>query len=193
MSEPEIDKGGASEADVAGRSAEVPVRIVRYDPAWPDRFDEERVLLETAIGDWALGGIHHVGSTAVPGLDAKPIIDILVGVRTLEESRRSFDRLAALDYRYAPYRSLEMHWFCKPHPTTRTHHLHLVPSDSPRFRHELALRDLLRTDAELAERYRALKHDLAARFEHDRDAYTAGKAEFIAAALARSAGVRSSG
>lgn len=63
------------------------IRIVAYDSRWPQRFAEERTLLEEAIGPWVAGGIHHVGSTAVPGLEAKPIIDILVAVRDLEESR----------------------------------------------------------------------------------------------------------
>ena len=70
---------------------------------------EEPAALKDAIGDWVAGGIHHVGSTAVPGLEAKPIIDVLVGVRGLDESRGCFDRLAALGYCYAPYRATEMH------------------------------------------------------------------------------------
>ena len=85
--------------------------------------------------------IHHVGSTAVPGLDAKPTIDILVGVENLESSRSYFEPLARLDYLYAPYRPQEMHWFCKPDPARRTHHLHLVPRASSRYAEELNFRD----------------------------------------------------
>lgn len=66
-----------------------PIRLVSCVPSWPQQFAAERVALEEAIGSWATGGIHHVGSTAVPGLEAKPIIDILVGVEGLEESRAS--------------------------------------------------------------------------------------------------------
>jgi len=76
-----------------------------------------------------------------------------------------------------------MHWFCKPDPGRRTHHLHLVPHESSRFREELGFRDRLRADAELAAEYVALKHRLAARFEDDREAYTRAKAAFIRAAL----------
>lgn len=72
-----------------------------------------------------------------------------------------------------------MHWFCKPHPSSRTHHLHLFPTDSSRFRDELAFRDRLRSDRGIAEEYAALKRDLAARFADDREAYTDGKASFI--------------
>lgn len=72
-----------------------------------------------------------------------------------------------------------MHWFCKPHPSRRTHHLHLVPTDSNRFHDELAFRDRLRANPETAEEYAALKRDLAERFADDREAYTDAKADFI--------------
>lgn len=156
-----------------------PIRLAPYDPSWPDRFAQELTALAGAIGQWATGGIHHVGSTAVPGLDAKPIIDILVGVDDLEGSHACRDPLADLDYLYAPYRSSEMHWFCKPHPSLRTHHLHLVPSDSARFRDELAFRDQLRVSPATASEYAALKHELAGRFAFDREAYTEEKSSFI--------------
>ncbi len=156
-----------------------PIRITAYDPAWPARFEQEWLALDAAIGDWAVGGIHHIGSTAVPDLDAKPIIDVLVGVEGLETSRACFEPLAELDYLYAPYRTEEMHWFCKPHPSRRTHHLHLVPEHSTRFRDELAFRDHLGSNPEAAREYAALKRRLAARFEHDRDAYTEAKSSFI--------------
>lgn len=164
-----------------------PIRLAPYDPAWPSRFAEERAALSEAIGAWAPGGIHHVGSTAVPGLDAKPIVDILVGVDGLEESRACFEPLATLDYLYAPYRADEMHWFCKPSPNRRTHHLHLVPTDSSRFREELAFRDWLRSSPAIAREYAALKHDLAARFSQDREAYTDAKADFIHRTLGKGA------
>ena len=162
-----------------------PIRIAPYDPDWPTRFEEERAALEEAIGPWAAGGIHHIGSTAVPGLDAKPIIDILVGVEDLESSRACFDPLKELGYLYAPYLSDEMHWLCKPHPSRRTHHLHLIPRQSARFRDELAFRDYLRFHPEAAAEYADLKRELATRFENDREAYTDAKAEFIRQALER--------
>ena len=140
-------------------------------------------MLARAIGDWVVGGIHHVGSTAVPGLAAKPIIDILVGVRDLDSSRACFDPLAGLGYVYAPYLPEEMHWFCKPDPARRTHHLHLVPLDSKRYRDELSFRDRLQQDPDLAASYVALKRELALAHPTDREAYTDGKSTFIAAAL----------
>jgi GrpB-like predicted nucleotidyltransferase (UPF0157 family) len=159
------------------------IRISPYDPGWPDAFARERAALEEAIGPWAVGGIHHVGSTAVPGLAAKPIVDILVGVEDLDSSRGCFDRLAALEYLYAPYRSEEMHWFCKPHPDRRTHHLHLAPVAGRRYADELAFRDRLRAAPETAERYAKVKRELAERFPEHREAYTEAKTDFIRGVL----------
>jgi GrpB-like predicted nucleotidyltransferase (UPF0157 family) len=176
-------ESGSAREEPAALWRDEPVRIVPYDSGWPTRFEEERLLLECAIGDWAVGGIYHVGSTSVPRLQAKPVIDILVGVSSLRESRACFDPLAALSYMYAPYRNDEMHWFCKPDPTRRTHHLHLVPTGSRRFQDELAFRDHLRAHPDVAQEYGALKRCLAETFEHDREAYTDAKATFILATL----------
>src|SRR3982750_420234 len=101
-------------------AADEPILLVPFDPGWAAGFELERGALDGAIGDWVVGGIHHVGSTAVPGLEAKPVIDILVGVDGLEASRACFGPLAALGYLYAPYLPEEMHWFCKPDPAHRT-------------------------------------------------------------------------
>jgi GrpB-like predicted nucleotidyltransferase (UPF0157 family) len=163
-----------------------PVRIVPYDPSWPARFEAERMLLEEAIGGCVTGGIHHVGSTSVLGLAAKPVIDILVGVKDLPSSRAYIEKLADLGYHYAPYRAEEMHWFCKPEPSHRTHHLHLVPTGSRRYRAELAFRDALRARPDLADEYASLKGTLAKDFEHDREGYTRAKAAFIENALRKS-------
>jgi GrpB-like predicted nucleotidyltransferase (UPF0157 family) len=161
-----------------------PVRLTAHDSSWAASFERERAALDAAIGHWAIGGIHHVGSTAVPGLAAKPIVDILVGVEDLESSRGCFEPLVRLEYLYAPYRSEEMHWFCKPHPERRTHHLHLAPAGGRAYAEELAFRDLLRADPTLAEAYVELKRDLALRFHEDREAYTEAKGSFIRKALA---------
>jgi GrpB-like predicted nucleotidyltransferase (UPF0157 family) len=106
-----------------------------------------------------------------------------LGVRSLEESRACFERLAELGYLYAPYRSAEMHWFCKPHPSRRTHHLHIVPIHSTRFRDELLFRDYLRDHHDVAREYGALKRALAEQFEHDREGYADAKGEFVLATV----------
>jgi GrpB-like predicted nucleotidyltransferase (UPF0157 family) len=165
------------------QSPDEEIRLAPYDPRSPDLFAEEAARLADVIGRWATGGIHHVGSTAVPGLAAKPVIDILVGVDGLEESLPCIDLLAPLDYMCFPYLPHEMHWFCKPDPSRRTHHLHLVPTGSGRFLDELAFRDYLRTHAAQAREYEQLKRTLATSHRRDREAYTAGKAEFVQATL----------
>jgi len=167
------------QANIPRSWSDEPVHIAHYDATWPERFERERAMLQEAIGEWVAGGVHHIGSTSVPGLDAKPIIDILVGVGDLELPPECFARLAALDYVHAPYRIGEMHWFAKPDPLHRTHHLHLVAVDSPRFGDSLLFRDQLRARPEVARDYVALKHHLAEVFKHDRDSYTQAKGEFI--------------
>jgi len=161
------------------------VRVVPHDPQWAADFAEEAGRLSGAIGTWATGGIHHVGSTAVPGLAAKPVIDILVGVASLEASLACVDLVEPLEYAYFPYLADEMHWFCKPSPARRTHHLHLVPTSSTRFRDELAFRDYLRAHAARAQEYERLKFRLATVHGHDREAYTQGKTDFVRSTLDR--------
>jgi GrpB-like predicted nucleotidyltransferase (UPF0157 family) len=158
-----------------------PVRIEPPNPDWPALFEREARELERAIGPWVTGGIHHVGSTAVPGLAAKPVIDIAVGVESLKASRPCIKHLTAIEYVYAPYRADVMHWFCKPDPARRTHHLHLIPTGSERLRDELAFRDHLRTHAEDAAEYESLKRMLAIEHAGDRDAYTEGKSAYVGA------------
>lgn len=121
----------------------------------------------------------------MPGLAAKPIIDILVGVENLESSRACFEPSARLDYMQAPYLPEKMHWLCKPGPSRRSHHVHPVPVGSRLYAEELAFRDLLSFDADAAKEYAELKRTLAARFERDREGYTEAKGEFIRLALGR--------
>ena len=157
-----------------------PIQIHPYDEGWPARFEAEAQAIRAVIGPWVTGGIHHVGSTSVPDLAAKPIIDIQVGVGDLASSRPCIELLAGLNYLYAPYRAETMHWFCKPHPSRRTHHLHLVPTGSARFVDVLTFRDYLRTHPEAAAEYEALKRELATRHARDREAYTDGKSDLVA-------------
>ncbi len=160
-------------------SREAPVEIVPYDPSWPGLFDEEkRALLET-LSAWLAGPIEHIGSTAVPGLAAKPMIDIMAGVATLEGSRPALPVLADLGYRYAPYRADSEHWFCKPSFAFRTHHLHLMPFGGPEWVGTIAFRDYLRAHPSIAAEYGSLKVRLAREFRLDREAYTRAKGPFV--------------
>lgn len=159
---------------------DAPVEIVAADPAWPARFAEERSALQAAIGRWIVAGPVHVGSTAVPGLAAKPVIDILVGVADLDEARAAFAPLAALGYlRWESDPAEWRHWFLKPSPAHRTHHLQLLRPDHPEWAARVAFRDRLRADPQARGEYEALKRRLAREWPNDREAYTAGKAAFV--------------
>ena len=156
-----------------------PVEVVPYDESWPAKFEAERSLLEAALAPWLAGAIEHIGSTAVALLPAKPIIDIMAPVRTLEASRSAIEAASNAGYVYYPYKADVMHWFCKPSPYLRTHHLHLVPFASPLWEQRLRFRDALRQNPALAAEYAELKLRLAQQFRLDREAYTEAKAPFI--------------
>lgn len=160
------------------------IHIVPYDADWPVRFEAESSLLARILAPWLAGPIEHVGSTAVPGLAAKPTVDIMAAVRSLEDSRPALKELERASYCYAPYRMDEMHWLCKPSPSVRTYHLHLVPYGSPLWFGQILFRDRLRADGPLAEDYARLKRDLARLHENDREAYTQAKSSFIQQAMA---------
>ncbi|HEY1587217.1 MAG TPA: GrpB family protein [Polyangia bacterium] len=93
---------------------QAPIHVVPYDASWPTRFAEERAALERVLSPWLAGPIEHIGSTAVPGLVAKPVIDIMAAVASLDASRPALAVLAPLQYVYFPYRADIMHWLCKP-------------------------------------------------------------------------------
>ncbi|MCL4744469.1 MAG: GrpB family protein [Burkholderiaceae bacterium] len=163
--------------------SDAPVEVVPYDSSWPHRFLEEQALLAEILSPWLVAPVEHVGSTAVPGLLAKPIIDIAAPVASLEASRPAIEALRRLGYQHFPYKPEQMHWFCKPAPALRTHHLHLLPYGGVLWSERLAFRNALRANAELAAQYAELKLRLAALHRADREAYTDAKSEFILAAL----------
>ena len=158
---------------------EAPIHLAQYDPAWPSHFEVERRVLERVLEPWLSGPIEHIGSTAVPGLLAKPVIDIMAAVDTLDRSRPAISVLVGLGWTYFPYRAEVMHWLCKPSPAFRTHHLHLVPFGSPLWTERLAFRNYLRRDPMVAAEYADLKRKLAERYEFDREAYTDAKGPFV--------------
>jgi GrpB-like predicted nucleotidyltransferase (UPF0157 family) len=159
------------------------IRVVPYDESWPRVFEKERIILERLLARWLVGPVEHVGSTAVPGLAAKPVIDIMAGVQDLEESRPAIPTLSTRGYVYTPFQAEEKHWFYKPStvPSTafHTHHLYLVPFGNRHWHERLAFRDFLRRDSITAREYAELKQWLAEQFEFDRKAYTEAKKPFI--------------
>ena len=160
------------------------IEITDYNPAWPAQFLAERDVLQIALAPWLVGDIEHIGSTSVIGLAAKPVIDIMAPVASLEALRDAIAAAQSIGYCFYPYKPDEMHWFCKPSPEVRTHHLHLVPLGSRRWIEQIAFRDALRQNAALAHEYTLLKRRLAQDFANDREAHTDARAPFILCTLA---------
>lgn len=161
------------------------VRISPYSPAWPELFAQEARLLQSHLRPWLTSGVQHVGSTAVPGLAAKPILDLLAPVADLRAARAAMPVLAQLGYRHAPHRPDEALWFFKQAGEayeSRTHQLHLTLEGSVLWRERLAFRDALRESAALRAEYAALKTGLSDAV--DLVAYTDGKRDFVARVLA---------
>ncbi len=169
-----------------------PVELTDYDASWPSKFEQESRAIADAISRWLIGPIEHIGSTAIPGLRAKPIIDIMAPVESLSASRDALPVLTTLEYEHWPYRADVMHWLCKPSDEFRTHHLHLIPMDSRLWQDRLVFRHYLLANPSVASQYANLKSQLADRYEHDREAYTDGKREFVEqiVALAQETGAR---
>jgi GrpB-like predicted nucleotidyltransferase (UPF0157 family) len=165
--------------------------VVPYDPGWPRRFEAERALLEEILAPWLKDGIHHIGSTAIPGVAAKPVIDMLVGVQDLKEALAAFDPLGEESYLYDPHRPGIAYHFAKPSRrlAEMTHGLHLTEPGSDLWLERLAFRDALRGDPDLAAGYAALKIGLAHQHRDNVRAYTIGKRAFVARVLA-SAGLQ---
>jgi GrpB-like predicted nucleotidyltransferase (UPF0157 family) len=138
------------------------------------------------LAPWLKGGVHHIGSTAVPGLASKPIVDMIAGVRDLDEARAAFDPLGEHSYVHTPHRPGIAHHFSKPSADAAEYGLHLTEPDSDLWRERLVFRDALRADPELTAEYEALKLRLARGHGGDIAAYTAGKRAFVASVLARS-------
>jgi GrpB-like predicted nucleotidyltransferase (UPF0157 family) len=156
-------------------------RLVPHDPRWQAAFETERARLAAALGPVARG-IEHYGSTAVPGLPAKPIIDILVGVSPLADWERCHDPLLALGYDYAENAGVPGHHiFGRGRDRTeRTHLVHVVEFGGESWRSNLAFRDALRADAALRADYLALKTRAIDAAPQGRAAYNALKGKAIA-------------
>jgi GrpB-like predicted nucleotidyltransferase (UPF0157 family) len=166
------------------------IEIVPYDWRWPARFDEEAARIREAMAGTALR-VEHVGSTSVPGLAAKPVIDIQVSVASLDNLEMHAAPLARLGYKHVPFGSIDLDYpfFQKPEAWPTTHHIHVCVLGSEHERRHLAFRDYLRAHPEVAAEYVAVKRRLAA--EHGgatpetRELYSLSKSEFVRSVLER--------
>ena len=171
------DRSAKEVAEAIWQNIREAVELVSYDPTWPEQLEAERAQIAAALGDLATA-IHHVGSTAIPGLDAKPIIDTMVVVRRLDDAALCIAPLQALGYAFIDYpQNVDRRFFRKGLP--RTHHLHIVAEGSQSLVDHLDFRDALRADPALRQQYQELKHVLARDFRNDRAQYSELKGAFI--------------
>lgn len=166
-----------------------PVEVVPYDPDWPLRFDAEAARLRRLLPAGTIGRIEHIGGTAVPGLAAKPIVDMMVEAPSLEDVRRTIAPIlekAGYEFLWRPTSpgdvDIAYAWFIRRDASgRRTHHVHFAPPGSP-YWDRVTFRDHLRRHPEVAADYGALKREAAARAT-DRRAYAEAKSAFIRRAL----------
>jgi GrpB-like predicted nucleotidyltransferase (UPF0157 family) len=166
------------------------VELVAYDPDWPRQFAVEADRLRAVLDPALVIGIEHFGSTAVPGLIAKPIIDILIAVHSLARAKaEAIEPILSLGYVYwADNPKPDRMFFVKgmpPYGARRTHHVHITEPDREMWRRRLPFRDYLRAHPDEAARYADLKRDLAQRHATDREAYTDAKTDYVAAVYRR--------
>ncbi len=179
---------GESEDPSLARAIDQSVGLADHDPRWSERFAAERERLMRVLPD-VFVDIAHIGSTPIEGLKAKPVIDLLAGVRTLDVVFRLAGPLCANGYTSSDAFNRTMtdrQFFMRHAHGERTHHLHLVVHGSEAWIDRIAFNHLLRDDADLRQRYEALKRALAEDHAGDREAYTEGKSAFIRAAIGRS-------
>ncbi len=165
------------------------IKLVPYDPTWPAQYEAEIARVSQALPAGLIVAAEHFGSTAIPGLAAKPIIDILIAVRSLRDARMAaVGPLNAVGYAFWPDNpKTDRLFFVKglpPSAPQRTHHIHMTEIDGEMWQ-RLAFRDYLRAHPDEGSRYAALKHDLVALHSQDREAYTDAKSDYVDSVLAK--------
>jgi GrpB-like predicted nucleotidyltransferase (UPF0157 family) len=161
------------------------VHVAQYDPAWPHQFAEQAGHVSAVLAPWLAAPIEHIGSTSVPGLPAKPVVDMLAPVRSLASAQAAVGPLTGEGWLFwpdDPNRHYRL-WFLRPRPEARTHHLHVIEHDDVHARALIGFRDALRADPTLRAEYADLKARLASQHQQNRNAYSNAKGEFVARAL----------
>lgn len=155
------------------------VALVPYNPQWTTDYLHEEAILKKIFGD-ALIDIQHVGSTSIPGMNAKPLIDIAVALPSLDTVNQFIPALVDAGYEHMPERiTSDRAFFPKGPREQRTHHLSIIPAGTPEWKNHIGFRDYLRSHPEAVDEYNKLKAQLAEKFADDRYAYTAAKSDFI--------------
>ena len=164
------------------------LRVSPYREEWKNLFEIEKRDIEKAIGDY-IEDIQHVGSTSIPGMPAKPILDIAIAVKDFEEARVCIEPLSKMGYTFKGENGIpRRHYFLKGEPCT--HHIHLLEKTSEEWEKLILFRDYLRSNQKTAEEYKKLKRDLSEKLRGDRKAYQAAKSDFVAAVIRKSPGSR---
>lgn len=156
------------------------VHVVPSDPRWPELAAVEAARVREVLKPWLAEDVHHVGSTSVPGLEAKPILDLLAGIRALDVPAQS--ALEALGWHHVPPEIDGQPWrrfYVLPRDGRRYAHLHLVVPGGPQWGAFLTFPQKLRADPAIRDAYAALKRELAQRYRDQRESYTRAKADFI--------------
>ena len=164
-----------------------PVVVEDYNPKWPLLYEEEKEKILSLLGSSALG-VEHIGSTSVPGLAAKPIIDIMVRMENLEHARDCIPLIESLGYRYSPEVEevfTDRVYFWKGTEEVHIAHLALMEKTSPHWPNLIAFRDYLKNHPHEAKRYETLKKKLAEKYVSNPNLYANGKEEFVASILAK--------
>ena len=164
------------------------LRVSPYKEEWKNLFEIEKKNIEEAIGD-DIKDIQHVGSTSIPGMPAKPILDIAIAVKDFEEARICIKPLCNMGYTFKGENGIpRRHYFLKGESCT--HHIHLLEKDSEEWEKLILFRDYLRTHQNTAEEYKKLKRNLSEKLQGDRKAYQAAKTDFVEAVIRKSPGSR---
>ena len=162
------------------------VKLFSYSPKWTKNFEKEKKILRDILGDKVID-IQHIGSTAIPELLAKPIIDILIAVSDLKRVKGLIRALKKIDYEYEEDEGgPDRLFFAKGDEAKITHHLHFVRINSRAWKDNLLFRDYLRKHKEIVGKYADLKRELIKKFPKDRESYLSGKVEFIEAVIKKS-------
>jgi GrpB-like predicted nucleotidyltransferase (UPF0157 family) len=157
------------------------VKLAPYNSKWPEAFEQEKRVLQKALNGLVLD-IQHIGSRSIPGLKAKPIIDISVGIRSMKDSKKLIPLLESIGYEcradFPGGPNIQL-FFAKGPGEKRTHYLHLMKFEGRIWNHDLLFRGYLRENKKRAMEYLELKSKLADKYSQDRTTYTANKAKFI--------------
>jgi GrpB-like predicted nucleotidyltransferase (UPF0157 family) len=155
------------------------VKLENYNEMWKKIFEEESKLISSTINEFLID-IQHTGSTAIPGMAAKPIIDIAVAIDSLSNIEKIIQFLQEVGYHYRGEQGISgRHLFAKGDEENRTHYLHIMEKNHPEWKNHILFRDYLKSNPKVAKEYERIKRELAKKYESDRGKYTEGKSKFI--------------